>query len=88
MINTNCTDLQQVYQIGQRIQAEVNKLYRQVEIGIDGVFRSMLLLKKKKYAAVVLQENRDGNLLLCLVSIPYNFLSGVITQDHFQRQRN
>lgn len=62
MINTNCTDLQQVYQIGQRIQAEVNKLYRQVEIGIDGVFRSMLLLKKKKYAAVVLQENRDGSL--------------------------
>ncbi|XP_062521858.1 DNA polymerase alpha catalytic subunit-like isoform X2 [Corticium candelabrum] len=61
MINTNCTDLQQVYQIGQRIQAEVNKLYRQVEIGIDGIFRSMLLLKKKKYAAVVLQVNSDGS---------------------------
>ena len=35
----------------------VNKLYKTVELEIDGVFRTMLLLKKKKYAAVTVTMN-------------------------------
>lgn len=31
-----------------RFKTEVNKLYRLLEIDIDGIFQSMLLLKKKK----------------------------------------
>ena len=31
-----------------QVKTEVNKLYRLLEIDIDGVFQSMLLLKKKK----------------------------------------
>ena len=31
-----------------QVKSEVNKLYRLLEIDIDGIFKSMLLLKKKK----------------------------------------
>ena len=31
-----------------QVKSEVNKLYRLLEIDIDGVYKSMLLLKKKK----------------------------------------
>ena len=42
------------------MKAEVNKLYRLLEIDIDGVFKSMLLLKKKKYAALNMTKTADG----------------------------
>jgi len=38
----------------------VNKLYKHLEIDIDGIFRSMLLLKKKKYAALSVQKVGDN----------------------------
>ncbi|XP_062567518.1 DNA polymerase alpha catalytic subunit-like [Saccostrea cucullata] len=60
MINTNCTDLDMVYKVGNKVKSEVNKLYRLLEIDIDGVFKSMLLLKKKKYAALSVVKGPDG----------------------------
>ena len=39
-----------------QVKAEVNKLYRLLEIDIDGVYKSLLLLKKKKYAALSVQK--------------------------------
>ncbi|XP_071492723.1 DNA polymerase alpha catalytic subunit-like [Diadema antillarum] len=62
MINTNSTDHDQVFKLGNRVKAEVNKLYRLLEIDIDGVFQSMLLLKKKKYAALTVERLPDGTL--------------------------
>ncbi|XP_031555098.1 DNA polymerase alpha catalytic subunit-like [Actinia tenebrosa] len=62
MINTNSTDLGEVKKIGNKVKSEVNKLYRLLEIDIDGIFKSMLLLKKKKYAAICISENEDGTL--------------------------
>ena len=44
------------------MKKEVNKLYKTLELEIDGVFRSMLLLKKKKYAAVTMTKV-DGKLI-------------------------
>lgn len=38
---------------------QVNKKYRCLEIDLDGLYKRMLLLKKKKYAAVKVQF-RDG----------------------------
>ena len=61
MINTNCTDLVEVKRIGNEVKKEVNKLYRALELDLDGIFKSMLLLKKKKYAALTITE---GKLLL------------------------
>ncbi|KAL4220500.1 DNA polymerase alpha catalytic subunit [Mactra antiquata] len=60
MVNSNCTDIEQVMKLGNKIKAEVNKLYRLLEIDIDGVYKSMLLLKKKKYAALSVQKTSDG----------------------------
>lgn len=37
----------------------MNKLYKLLEIDIDGVFKSMLLLKKKKYAALTISKVGD-----------------------------
>lgn len=63
MINTRLaaeTDLPQVWQLGERIKKDVNRHYRTLELEIDGVFRSMLLLKKKKYAAKTIELLPDG----------------------------
>ncbi|CAF3590618.1 unnamed protein product [Adineta steineri] len=56
MINTNSIDYDQVMAIGAKIRNEINRQYKSVEIGIDGVFKCMLLLKKKKYAALIVEK--------------------------------
>lgn len=43
-----------------QVKAEVNKLYKLLEIDIDGVFKALLLLKKKKYAALVVENHGEG----------------------------
>uniref|UniRef100_A0A674EP08 DNA polymerase n=1 Tax=Salmo trutta TaxID=8032 RepID=A0A674EP08_SALTR len=60
MINTNSSTLEEVYKLGNKVKAEVNKLYKLLEIDIDGVFKSLLLLKKKKYAALVVEPLGGG----------------------------
>uniref|UniRef100_A0A4W4EWK2 DNA polymerase n=1 Tax=Electrophorus electricus TaxID=8005 RepID=A0A4W4EWK2_ELEEL len=60
MINTNSPSLEEVFKLGHRVKNEVNKLYKLVELDIDGVFKSLLLLKKKKYAALVVEQHADG----------------------------
>jgi len=59
MINTNCTDLDTVKKIGTSVKNKVNSKYECLELDLDGIFKSMLLLKKKKYAALVIKE--EGN---------------------------
>ncbi len=60
MIHTNSTDVETVFKLGQKVKAEVNKLYKLLEIDIDGIFKSMLLLKKKKYAALTMSKRIYG----------------------------
>uniref|UniRef100_A0A2N9J665 DNA-directed DNA polymerase n=1 Tax=Fagus sylvatica TaxID=28930 RepID=A0A2N9J665_FAGSY len=43
----------------EKLMVQVNKKYRCLEIDLDGLYKRMLLLKKKKYAAVKLQF-KDG----------------------------
>lgn len=43
-----------------QVKSEVNKLYKLLELDIDGVFKSLLLLKKKKYAALTVESHGDG----------------------------
>ena len=52
MINTGTSNLQEALLMGKKLKDEVNQLYKCLEIEIDGVFKSLLLLKKKKYAAL------------------------------------
>ncbi|CAB3220978.1 unnamed protein product [Arctia plantaginis] len=64
MINTNCLDYDNVFKIGVDLKKEINKKYKQIELDIDGVFRYLLLLKKKKYAAVLMSKNKNGEFVL------------------------
>ena len=47
-------------QLGGQVKREVNKRYKLLEIEMDGIYKCMLLLKKKKYAAIKLELGRDG----------------------------
>lgn len=60
MINSNTQDLDKAKQIAAVVKQRVNKLYKCLEIELDGLYKSMLLLRKKKYAAV--KEEADGSL--------------------------
>ncbi|RWS28943.1 hypothetical protein B4U80_08517 [Leptotrombidium deliense] len=62
MINTNCDDYEKCHQIGGKIQTEINSLYKLLEIEIDGVFKRMLLLKKKKYACLTVKGDNVKSL--------------------------
>ena len=66
MINTRISDqslFDNVTRLGEQVKREVNKLYKTLELEIDGVFKSMLLLKKKKYAAVTVERAKDGKIV-------------------------
>jgi len=52
MINTGTTSLPKSLEMGKALKSKVNALYKCLEIEIDGIFKSLLLLKKKKYAAL------------------------------------
>lgn len=63
MINTHSQDYDEVFKIGYIIKQAVNKIYRQVELDIDGAFKYMLLLNKKKYAAVTATKMKNGEIV-------------------------
>lgn len=56
MINTGTSEVKEALVMGQKLKQEVNQLYKCLEIEIDGIFKAMLLLKKKKYAALVIEN--------------------------------
>lgn len=56
MINTGTQNLKDSLEMGKKLKVEVNVLYKCLEIEIDGVFKSLLLLKKKKYAALKVED--------------------------------
>ncbi|CAI5446463.1 unnamed protein product [Caenorhabditis angaria] len=57
MINTNSYDLAEAKKLGIDIKKAVNKCHRLLELELDGVFKRMLLLKKKKYAALTINQD-------------------------------
>ncbi|KAI8543709.1 hypothetical protein RHMOL_Rhmol08G0239600 [Rhododendron molle] len=61
MIYTGLDDIGKAKVIAGKVIQEVNKKYRCLEIDLDGLYKRMLLLKKKKYAAVKVQS-KDGTL--------------------------
>ncbi|GLC52568.1 hypothetical protein PLESTB_000644200 [Pleodorina starrii] len=63
MVATRSESVDEARALGARIKSEVNKRYKLLEIELDGVFRSILLLKKKKYAAMKLEPDGSGRLV-------------------------
>lgn len=53
MISTHTNDYSKVREMGLELKKKINKSFNELEIDIDGIFKSLLLLQKKKYAALV-----------------------------------
>ncbi|XP_052722815.1 DNA polymerase alpha catalytic subunit isoform X4 [Vigna angularis] len=54
MIYSGLDDIEEANKIAAKVIQEVNKKYKCLEIDLDGLYKRMLLLKKKKYAALKL----------------------------------
>ena len=50
------TDFAKALQISDEFKKQVNERYRLLEIDLDGVFQRLLLLQKKKYAALKMED--------------------------------
>ena len=57
MINTGLVDPNEAKALSGKLKKAVNERYKCLEIELDGLFKRLLLLKKKKYAALRLDEN-------------------------------
>ena len=55
-VNSNVTELSEALKISAEFKKAVNDRYRLLEIDLDGVFQRLLLLQKKKYAAIKVEE--------------------------------
>ncbi|KAJ3220259.1 DNA polymerase alpha catalytic subunit [Dinochytrium kinnereticum] len=64
MINTQSDSLEEAKKIAFNFKREVNKRYKLLELDIDGYFRKLLLLKKKKYAALLVNEKEPSKCVL------------------------
>lgn len=51
-VNSNVTDLADALKISAQFKKAVNDRYKLLEIDLDGIFQRLLLLQKKKYAAI------------------------------------
>ncbi|KIY66839.1 hypothetical protein CYLTODRAFT_437277 [Cylindrobasidium torrendii FP15055 ss-10] len=54
-VNSNVTELADAMKIANEFKKKVNECYRLLEIDLDGVFQRLLLLQKKKYAAIKME---------------------------------
>ena len=52
MVNTDTQEIMKAVEIGKKLRDAISKQYKLLIMDIDGVFKSMLLLKKKKYACL------------------------------------
>lgn len=62
MINTNASELKEATQTGNEFKKLVNDRYRLLEIDIDAIFQRMLLLQKKKYAALKIEDSGESTM--------------------------
>lgn len=58
-VNSNVTELSEALRISREFKIAVNKRYKLLEIDLDGIFQRLLLLQKKKYAAIKVEDG-DG----------------------------
>jgi DNA polymerase alpha subunit A len=64
MVNTRSNNYEEAIAKGREVLKKINEGYKCVELDIDGVFSNMLLLKKKKYAAMMIQgRGSDGQMM-------------------------
>ncbi|KAI0048775.1 hypothetical protein FA95DRAFT_1678116 [Auriscalpium vulgare] len=55
-VDSNVTELSEALRISAEFKKAVNDRYKLLEIDLDGIFQRLLLLQKKKYAAIKVEE--------------------------------
>ncbi|KAJ7708740.1 DNA polymerase alpha catalytic subunit [Mycena rosella] len=55
-VNTNVNELDKALKISNDFKRAVNEQYKLLEIDLDGIFQRLLLLQKKKYAAIKVED--------------------------------
>jgi DNA polymerase alpha subunit A len=55
-VNSNVTELADALRISAEFKKAVNDRYKLLEIDLDSVFQRLLLLQKKKYAALKVED--------------------------------
>lgn len=55
-VNSGVTDFAEALKISAMFKKAVNDRYKLLEIDLDGVFQRLLLLQKKKYAAIKMED--------------------------------
>lgn len=63
MVRTDSSKEEDARALGARVKREVNKRYKLLEIELDAMYKCMLLLKKKKYAAIKLDKDAAGRVV-------------------------
>ncbi|WWC67483.1 uncharacterized protein I206_101391 [Kwoniella pini CBS 10737] len=58
-VNSNVTSLPEAHRIANDFKKLVNERYKLLEIDLDAIFERILLLNKKKYAAVKIEDNGE-----------------------------
>ncbi|KAJ2926264.1 hypothetical protein H1R20_g10824, partial [Candolleomyces eurysporus] len=61
-VNSGVTDLAEALKISAMFKKAVNDRYRLLEIDLDGVFQRLLLLQKKKYAAMKVEDGTRASM--------------------------
>ncbi|EQC30539.1 hypothetical protein SDRG_11856 [Saprolegnia diclina VS20] len=59
MVDSRSDKLEDAKRIGREIQVQCNKHFKLLELEVDYIFKTILLLNKKKYASLVVKE-RNG----------------------------
>jgi DNA polymerase alpha subunit A len=56
-VNSGCDNIQDANKVAREAQKELNRMWRLLELGLDGMYCPLLLLNKKKYAALEVTEH-------------------------------
>jgi DNA polymerase alpha subunit A len=70
MVDSKSDRLEDAKRIGREIQVQCNKHFKLLELEVDYIFKTILLLNKKKYASLVVKERSDGELVRRLTIQP------------------
>ena len=81
-VNSNVTDFAEALKISAEFKKHVNEQYKLLEIDLDGVFQRLLLLQKKKYAAIKMEDATRtsvevkgcGLIASCRLGLPSSFV--------------
>lgn len=69
MVNTQTKTFDVAKQVANKVKEAVNQKYKLLKIDVDGYFKSTLLLKKKKYAMISVEEGPDESELMEKVEV-------------------